>query len=894
MTEMASMSGNAYSYESLPDGCIRLLEVLPGTGKVNESLSGKISTYFLPQVDEDVAINLTSPDQRKHQQPPPYVALSYSWGNDAALAEITIHNYEEAKDGTIKIRPNLEEALKTFRRSIFDDHARRKKAKGKYKGGNAKTIPEVMREPRHFWIDAICINQAEEDEAKEEKGKQLERMTEIYNTAEEVRVWLGEGNSQNQKGMKFVEELNDFDRIDELCRTDYDDRWDAFHQLMRSEWFQRRWIIQEIALARKANVYCGSSQVSWFKFTYAVSVFVEKAQDLKRLFTRSEEFKFNPDYLGELSVLPAKVLCETIPQLLLKTEDGEVLEYLLTLETLIAKLTYFESSVSHDTVYAILSLAHDAVARSMPSARAHDKVAQTPLPSPILPKSEEPLWGYEKPPHHVLTEEPQAYNEIPPESNKGGDDGNAHELLDPVHHQDGPAGQKSQHLLVPARDQVSTRSGRPRSGTGTRQHMLKAEGKEVRQKPNPLKVNYKQSVYETCRDVLQFVIGSSKSLDIICLPWAPPKGDESDLPSWITPAKNRPFELVSAGRIYNRASADPLVYARGTARRVYNASGKTRAFDHRKVSIEDLISDRVLKTKGRLLGKIQYMAEPAMDATIPQRWFEMANWNNFDEDPPTHFLRTIVADRDSTGQGFVPPYFAKACQWATSERPGFPLSTKDLLNQERCPELAIPFLRRVQAVTCNRRLVLTENAQLLALVPAKTQEGDSICIIHGCSVPVVLRLKQMDDASKPIFKPRTRAGTKNSQKRKATEQPDQYPSTRSKKGKAASKDLSIDVGASLSSGAPSIQIDIGETDAGSHATDPGTADSARSVHFPSTAIPDEGDVDVTPRSTPGLPHTQRKDMYVLVGECYVDGMMEGEGFKYADDAGNLEEEFLLV
>lgn len=45
----------------------------------------------------------------------------------------------------------------------------------------------------------------------------------------------------------------------------------------------------------------------------------------------------------------------------------------------------------------------------------------------------------------------------------------------------------------------------------------------------------------------------------------------------------------------------------------------------------------------------------------------------------------------------------------------------------------------------NRRLVLLErlkrreNDIALALAPGKAKKGDLICILHGCSVPVVLR-----------------------------------------------------------------------------------------------------------------------------------------------------------
>lgn len=47
---------------------------------------------------------------------------------------------------------------------------------------------------RFLWIDAICINQND----NKEKACQVQLMEEIYQQAENVHVWLGEGNSQDR------------------------------------------------------------------------------------------------------------------------------------------------------------------------------------------------------------------------------------------------------------------------------------------------------------------------------------------------------------------------------------------------------------------------------------------------------------------------------------------------------------------------------------------------------------------------------------------------------------------------------------------------------------------------------------------------------------------------
>jgi hypothetical protein len=33
--------------------------------------------------------------------------------------------------------------------------------------------------------------------------------------------------------------------------------------LMQRRWFSRRWVVQEIALAREAVIYCGADKIPW-------------------------------------------------------------------------------------------------------------------------------------------------------------------------------------------------------------------------------------------------------------------------------------------------------------------------------------------------------------------------------------------------------------------------------------------------------------------------------------------------------------------------------------------------------------------------------------------------------------------------------------------------------
>ncbi|UPK95496.1 hypothetical protein LCI18_006431 [Fusarium solani-melongenae] len=87
-------------------------------------------------------------------------ALSYVWGDSNIRRTIRLNGYK------FEVTVNLFEGLRQIRRSIFED-------------ASLHQLP--------IWIDAICINQDD----KEEKAKQVPEMYRIYNTAEQVLLWLG-------------------------------------------------------------------------------------------------------------------------------------------------------------------------------------------------------------------------------------------------------------------------------------------------------------------------------------------------------------------------------------------------------------------------------------------------------------------------------------------------------------------------------------------------------------------------------------------------------------------------------------------------------------------------------------------------------------------------------
>jgi hypothetical protein len=100
---------------------------------------------------------------------PTFQAISYTWGEAIFPCDLICDSH------TINVTQNLHDALSHFRDS-----------------GQELTI----------WIDAICINQFNEDE----KSQQIPLMAEIYRKASNVLIWLGVESDGSTEAMQYWHE----------------------------------------------------------------------------------------------------------------------------------------------------------------------------------------------------------------------------------------------------------------------------------------------------------------------------------------------------------------------------------------------------------------------------------------------------------------------------------------------------------------------------------------------------------------------------------------------------------------------------------------------------------------------------------------------------------------
>jgi hypothetical protein len=184
------MSQYRHSPLSLGGDSIRLLRLMPHEDEAAD-IQCELFEYSLPNSCE-----------RTHM----YDALSYVWGNPAEKLPIFIHT--DSFDVTV----NLHAALSHLRNHSIE---------------------------RILWIDAICINQANQ----EEKQYQIQSMAKIYGQANRVIVWLGEAAHDSDLALEEIRVDRDRKATNSL---DSERIQQAVLALLERPWFRRIWVCKQL------------------------------------------------------------------------------------------------------------------------------------------------------------------------------------------------------------------------------------------------------------------------------------------------------------------------------------------------------------------------------------------------------------------------------------------------------------------------------------------------------------------------------------------------------------------------------------------------------------------------------------------------------------------------
>jgi hypothetical protein len=173
---------------------------------------------------------------------PQYEALSYMWERKESPLQI------ELNSSIVEVRNNLWQALSHLRQ------------------------PQTTR---ILWIDALYINQNNTSE----RNHQVSQMGRIYENAHSVVAWLGVDDESSRIAMKYILDFQPRTRelflLQDLLPKSpiVIDSYiiDAISSVCSREYWTRLWIVQELVLAERINILCGSWVCDWYQFAIALN-----------------------------------------------------------------------------------------------------------------------------------------------------------------------------------------------------------------------------------------------------------------------------------------------------------------------------------------------------------------------------------------------------------------------------------------------------------------------------------------------------------------------------------------------------------------------------------------------------------------------------------------------
>ena len=300
---------------------IRLIELLPGSWE--EDVQCNIHTVGLNALPE-------------------FDALSYSWGDDL----------QDDPAQPTDFVSTLEKAMNPVVGSFF-------RCNGKLLpiSTNLYNALRRLREKsiKNLWVDRICIDQSNLVERSDQVGK----MGEIYSRARFVAVWLGEEDDYTIPAFDLIEKLSDLatgsavrslhtnpslildpDAMQALGLPSFPStEWKSMHSLFERRWFQRAWVIQEVALAKVALAICGCRIINWDDIGRTGQYLV--ATGFFRTMQATYGIQGRPTFASSIQ----------------NSRAGVKLDADRSLATLLCSMRRFKATDPRDKIYSLLDLA---------------------------------------------------------------------------------------------------------------------------------------------------------------------------------------------------------------------------------------------------------------------------------------------------------------------------------------------------------------------------------------------------------------------------------------------------------------------------------------------------------------------------------------------------------
>ena len=220
--QMLTIGGGAllepYRYRNLPsDKHIRVLRLEPSSEHDNP-IRCRLEEMILDDDNHEVEA---------------FDALSYSWDSPERSRSI------ECDDQRFLVTSSCESAMRYLRRQDREST---------------------------LWIDAICIDQSND----EEKSVQVGLMGDVYRLANNVFIWLGEDEDPGGGGLADLKALCAAQRDDIDLDIGHDDntkRFETLNKMMKHKWWTRMWTFQEFVVAKNPVFVKGKMQFPWDDFS---------------------------------------------------------------------------------------------------------------------------------------------------------------------------------------------------------------------------------------------------------------------------------------------------------------------------------------------------------------------------------------------------------------------------------------------------------------------------------------------------------------------------------------------------------------------------------------------------------------------------------------------------
>lgn len=239
---------------------------------------------------------------------PEYIALSYVWGDSTPRHIVYINGH-----------------LHKLHHSLWQFLERKR--------------TDATAQSRWFWTDLLCINQAHHSE----KHGQILRMGDIYTEAEYVISWLGE-STPTVDALRTIVQMTEHVDVDPQNVPKYPWRSSESAQIhnacdqmaFREPYWERVWVLQEVACAKSCFVAAGEIVVKLEDFL----------QKMEIAMNRSARFQLSSDRDRRMKHI------REVADLKMSIQGGKSMKMV----ELIERTSHCRATLDQDRIYGLLGL----------------------------------------------------------------------------------------------------------------------------------------------------------------------------------------------------------------------------------------------------------------------------------------------------------------------------------------------------------------------------------------------------------------------------------------------------------------------------------------------------------------------------------------------------------